>query len=193
VYVKISNIVNSCGLGADFPDVFSTVRCTPVSPHFPNLSHTKLRPRGADGLVPMIVRFALHDTNGTERFRHIPSGLYRSTSAFLICFNVLDSESFENAWNWLRETEIYGPPNAVKILVGCQVDRAGSRAVSVDDIEKLRVEQDLEYAEVSSQTGAGVEELFCRVVQSVVTVHSNPHATKGKRSKRRRKDNCSVM
>ena len=78
-----------------------------------------------------------------------------------------DPDSWQNVRMWLSEIDRYGPEGAITFLVGTKSDLP--RSVDEEKVEALvREHVRLMYAECSSKSGEGVDELFEKVTEAVV-------------------------
>ncbi|KAH3707759.1 uncharacterized protein LOC127858324 [Dreissena polymorpha] len=66
------------------------------------------------------VKLQVYDTMGLERHRSLTLSYYRDAHCCLICYNVHNTESFDNLKTWLADVHKYlgGNTNLVKMLVG---------------------------------------------------------------------------
>lgn len=82
------------------------------------------------------VRLQLWDTAGQERFRAISRLYYRGASAVVLCYSILDEESFLEMGRWLREVKQNLDENVIIHVVGTKADVAEQnsllRQISLD-------------------------------------------------------------
>jgi small GTP-binding protein len=70
---------------------------------------------------------ALWDTSGSRDYDKLRNLSYPKTDVFLICFSLVDHESFENVCErWHKEIRHYCP-NTPIILVGTKLDLRGDK------------------------------------------------------------------
>ena len=140
----------------------------------------------------------LWDTAGQEDYDRIRPLSYPSTDVFLVCFSLVSPASYENIrTKWYPEISHHCPA-ASKILVGTKLDlREDSSALkSLSDQklapvpsshgDKLMKEiKAVKYMECSALTREGLEEIFVKAIQVVL---SNQNTTR-----KRKQGGCSVL
>jgi len=93
------------------------------------------------------VRFNVWDTAGQEKFGGLREGYYIQADCAMVFFDLTNRLSFKNAFNWLRDIEVF-TKNIV--IVGTKTDLS-SRKVSEDDILTLTKNR-YPYCEISTKT-----------------------------------------
>ena len=120
----------------------------------------------------------LWDTSGQDDYDRLRPLSYPQTDVFLLCFSVVNPNSFANvADKWFPEIE-HHCPGVPKILVGTKLDLRDSEA----KIERLKAKRQspitqqqgeamrkkigaMAYMECSALTQAGIKDVFDRVAQ----------------------------
>jgi small GTP-binding protein len=115
---------------------------------------------GPDRLqIPMVMN--LWDTAGQERFRSLSSVYYRGASCCIICFDLSDPQTLDNAEElWVPEIKREAPGCRI-FLVGLKCDLY--RAVDRRRVFEVAKSIGAEYWECSARSGVMVRELFDRV------------------------------
>ena len=85
----------------------------------------------------------------------------------LICFDICDGDTFDALDFWLTDIEKHAPKNILVLVCGMKADLAEDREVDREDAEHFCQQKGLEYFEVSSKTGANVNEVFYRIASQV--------------------------
>ena len=88
------------------------------------------------------------DTGGQAEFEHMRRVTYAETDVFIVCFDISDETSLENACEmWKKELENLGPKRCAKILCGTKGDlRKEKKCVETDLInEKVAENKFLHY------------------------------------------------
>eukprot|EP01122_Echinamoeba_exundans_P003021 TRINITY_DN1307_c0_g1_i2.p1 TRINITY_DN1307_c0_g1~~TRINITY_DN1307_c0_g1_i2.p1 ORF type:complete len:197 (+),score=15.03 TRINITY_DN1307_c0_g1_i2:353-943(+) len=87
---------------------------------------------------------------------------FRGAHAFLICYNITDYETFENAFKWRQEIHRYSrfDDDATTFIVATQSDLASERQVALDQATDRCQNPKIPFFEVSGITGEGVVEMF---------------------------------
>jgi small GTP-binding protein len=113
--------------------------------------------------VDMLIR----DTDGQERFGNITCSLYQGMQGIIVAYDIGNSSSFESVNNWLAEMERYAKNDVKVILVGNKTD--GERQVSTQTGQALADNKNYPFVETSAKTGEGVEEMFTKLAQEVIS------------------------
>lgn len=87
--------------------------------------------------------------------------------AVLAIFDVTSRSSFDALPELITQARAITDPNVVFVLIGTKID-ASDRAVSSEEACHFANEESMPYAETSSVTGEGVEEMLQTTVQSVL-------------------------
>lgn len=107
-------------------------------------------------------RFQIWDTSGQERFKVITQNYYRGSDGVIICFDLTNRKSFINIKYWIDSINNICGDDIVKILIGLKSDILNNREIKQDEINKLSLESNIPYFEVSSKTDSqkSIEEIF---------------------------------
>ncbi len=71
-----------------------------------------------------MVKLAIWDTAGSERFRSLTPNFYRGSHGVILVYDVTNRQSFEKLDNWLSELDAYSTKSdIVKMLVGNKIDK----------------------------------------------------------------------
>ena len=69
-----------------------------------------------------LVRLYVWDTAGQERFKHIARMYYKDVCGVMLCYDLTDSDSFNNLEYWINDLKTHAPANIVKVLIGNKFD-----------------------------------------------------------------------
>eukprot|EP01128_Nolandella_sp_AFSM9_P000491 TRINITY_DN1064_c0_g1_i1.p1 TRINITY_DN1064_c0_g1~~TRINITY_DN1064_c0_g1_i1.p1 ORF type:complete len:206 (+),score=34.92 TRINITY_DN1064_c0_g1_i1:25-618(+) len=108
------------------------------------------------------IKFEMWDTAGQERYRALAPMYYRNCDAALLVYDLTDAESFSALQSWYQELQ-KNVPNCIIVLAGNKVDLAQERTVSQDTAQEFASDHECPLMEVSSKTGAGIDELFTKL------------------------------
>ncbi|EAY06618.1 small GTP-binding protein, putative [Trichomonas vaginalis G3] len=105
------------------------------------------------------------DTAGQERYKSLVPMYSRSATAAVIVFDVNDDQSFKSLPQWLEQLKQGLPANCTLFLVGNKIDLQPDyeRAEAIEFAEQNH----LRIFFVSALTGAGVQELFNDIIQTI--------------------------
>jgi small GTP-binding protein len=119
------------------------------------------------------IRLHIWDTAGQEKYRSITKSYFRSSVGCVLCFSLINRNSFCNLKDHLRDLRQGCPENAQFVLVGTFLDKAndGFRVVSREEAEKFAEDNGiLYYHEVSGKTGNNVNNAYSALTE---LVHDN--------------------
>jgi small GTP-binding protein len=109
----------------------------------------------------------LWDSAGREEFEAIRLASYHNTHVFILCFSVVDRESYENIKKkWIIDIR-ERVPDAVLLLVGTKTDLRPASALSVSPADGHALARDIgaiEYVETSAIDGSGVNDVFTKAI-----------------------------
>lgn len=96
------------------------------------------------------IKLQLWDTAGQERFRSIISSFYKGNDCVIFCYDITNTESFNNITHWLNESDKFNlDRKIVKILIGNKIDST-DRKVSYEEGLKIANENNMEFFEISA-------------------------------------------
>ncbi|KAJ8308918.1 hypothetical protein KUTeg_013792 [Tegillarca granosa] len=115
----------------------------------------------------------IFDSAGQHDFANLRAFTYRDSEVFILCFSVIDRESFNSIKSfWLPEIKQFMSRKKPIILVGTQSDTRESttnRCVSYNEADELAKTIGAEgYYETSSITLDGVKDMFEKVALSAL-------------------------
>lgn len=124
------------------------------------------------------IQIVISDTAGQEKYNAIPKMYYRNINAFVIVYDVTDSDSFERINFWLEDIKLNGNKNSFIFIVGNKTDVSDYRTISYEKansfVEKMNNDdpinnQKIPYAEVSAKNGNNVQEFMNRLINTCYT------------------------
>ncbi|XP_071963111.1 cell division control protein 42 homolog [Antedon mediterranea] len=128
----------------------------------------------------VIYNLGLFDTAGQEEYDRLRILAYPMTDIFLICFSVVEPDSFENVRDlWVKELKENNPDTPF-LLVGTQSDlrddgftksrlqRQNKKMVSVEAADKLAEKIGAEcYVECSALTQKGLKDVYAEAMLAI--------------------------
>lgn len=105
------------------------------------------------------------DTGGQERYDALTQSYYKQGECVLLCFSICNRRSFDKLDYYLYNIKTYGKYDSTIILVGTFHDRDKDRDITEEEIKEYQKNNNLEYFEISSKTGFGINELFNRSIE----------------------------
>ena len=110
-----------------------------------------------------IIKLAIWDTAGQEKYRSITQNFYKDSNGFMIIFDLNKIESFNNLPYWVKQIVDNAHESVSILLVGNKCDRP--RQVDKKLIEDFSSERDLFYLETSALTGQNIDQIFSYFVE----------------------------
>lgn len=129
------------------------------------------------------VLFNIWDTAGQERFRALAPNYYRGAQGALIVYDITDRKSFDKVVSWIKELNDQADKNIVIVVAGNKCDMERERQIKKSDALEFCRTRNIRHFDTSAKTGAGVEEIFTELAQSIFA--ANTSATGGSRSGRK--------
>jgi Ras-related protein Rab-1A len=129
----------------------------------------------------IVFRVQIWDTAGQERYRTITSSYYRGAHGIFIVYDVTNRTSFNNAINWLKESNTYADDSVPKILLGNKIDSA-NRTVSEDEGKKFALDNNISFLEVSAKDNININDAFMTMLKQIdIDKINNPFVSRCKR------------
>jgi len=127
------------------------------------------------------VTLGIWDTAGQERYESMSRIYYRSAKAAVICYDLTDAKSFEKARFWVEELQQNEEGCAIYV-VGTKIDlieeNPSLRGTPVDVVKAFVKGVGGKSFEVSSKTGAFIEELFNEIADQFIAGSTTSPTTK---------------
>eukprot|EP00035_Acanthoeca_spectabilis_P017231 m.359649 g.359649 ORF g.359649 m.359649 type:complete len:225 (-) comp16632_c0_seq3:816-1490(-) len=114
------------------------------------------------------VRVDVWDTAGMERYRSSVKSLYRSKDCVLVAYDITETGSFEEMQTLMQFLETTCGEDSVLAAVATKIDLEGKRKVPREAAQQWAEDNDMKHYEVSSKSGAGVDQLFTEMVTAVL-------------------------
>ncbi len=96
------------------------------------------------------------------------SSYYRGANGVLLVYDVSNRETFENIADWVNEVDRYVTGNVTKIIIGNKTDLQTTRAITLQEGQKLSEELGLTFMETSAKEGTNINEIFSVLTKLVV-------------------------
>eukprot|EP01027_Heterolobosea_sp_BB2_P016620 GEZU01023637.1.p1 GENE.GEZU01023637.1~~GEZU01023637.1.p1 ORF type:complete len:156 (+),score=25.33 GEZU01023637.1:209-676(+) len=116
-----------------------------------------------------VVKIQIWDTAGQERFRSITSAYYKGAQGMFIVYDITNPKSYDNIKIWLEEIERHADDNVFKLIVGNKCDLEHRRAIEYQTAKEFADALSIPFEETSALTRHNVDEIFRRMVVSVIT------------------------
>ena len=121
-----------------------------------------------------IVKMHIWDTGGSDRFRSLVSLYYRDAVAAVICYDLMNKQSFESVSYWANEMQQKNNvENFIITLAGNKADLPQDQWQITEDMvdtlkQKLNLGSDVISTKTSAKTGVGVRDLFTAIAHQIV-------------------------
>lgn len=113
------------------------------------------------------IALELMDTSGNEHYRSLAPIYYRGARIVIVVFDVTSRESFDSAASWLKEVKEEGTAE-VLLVCGNKIDQDGNRVIDSSTARSWAESEGCLYAECSSLTGAGIDNMFQVAVDKLI-------------------------
>lgn len=137
-----------------------------------------------------VIRIALWDTAGQEKYAPLARFYYNSADAAFIVYDVNIMKTLARAKNWLNELKENCKSGILLVLVGNKID-IEEREVGCEDAVSFAKKDGLLYFETSAKLGTGIDNLFNEVA-SILEKIDNSKSTKGKKRLDKRFNNINT-
>jgi small GTP-binding protein len=118
------------------------------------------------------LKLQIWDTAGQEKYRSITRAYFRDAYGAIICFSITDKQSYEDIKHHIKDLEMYGSENVVKLLVGTCTDLNDSRVITKSQGKQLAKDIGAQYIETSSVNGYNIDKAF-DIVLKQITIQIN--------------------
>ncbi|KAJ3447275.1 ras-related protein rab-26 [Anaeramoeba flamelloides] len=113
------------------------------------------------------------DTAGQERFNSMARMYYRKAHAAIVCYDLINRQSFEKLQQWIKELK-ENEANCKIYIAGTKYDllKNHERVISKEEIEKYTNSHSAKYFETSAKTGFGIKKMFEVIAQEMISLNS---------------------
>lgn len=80
------------------------------------LNNNDAAKRATDGTI---CKMQIWDTAGQERFRAMAPLYYRNAAVAVVCFDIMDEESFQKMKDWVEELRTNVPEGKLVLAIAC--------------------------------------------------------------------------
>lgn len=117
------------------------------------------------------ISLGIWDTAGSERYATMSRMYYRHARAAIVCYSIIDRETFDTARHWI--SELLDTEEDCKIyLCGTKLDLveedSSRRAVTKENTRTLADDLSADFFETSSKTGENIDSLFSKIAKDFV-------------------------
>lgn len=110
------------------------------------------------------MKIILWDTAGQERFHSISSSTIKNSQGIIVCFSLVDANSFKNVSEWLSTIREESAKIPV-VLFGNKCDLVDKRKVSKEDAKSFADRQGIPYFETSAKDNINLEEGLDKILE----------------------------
>lgn len=114
------------------------------------------------------VKLQIWDTAGQERFRTITQAYYRGAQGILLCYSIIDDQSFAHIRAWMTSINDFASDRVQKMLIATKCDMEDSRMITRQQGEALAEEFGMQFVETSAKNKTNVDEPFAALAQLVM-------------------------
>lgn len=113
------------------------------------------------------IKVTVTDTAGMEQLAKLTTSYYRNAHGALLVFDLTNVESLQNLTHWITDLYDYKTCLIKTVLVGNKSDKE-PRTVTEAHISEFAKQHNIQYYEVSAQTGDGVRSTFRGCAESIL-------------------------
>uniref|UniRef100_A0A2C9JQT7 Uncharacterized protein n=1 Tax=Biomphalaria glabrata TaxID=6526 RepID=A0A2C9JQT7_BIOGL len=115
------------------------------------------------------IKLQIWDTAGQERFRTVTDSYFRGAHGFLVLYNVLDKETFQQLPYWLDMVDRLAPSGIALMIVGNKADATNSmREVSKEEAKAFAEARKIVFEEASSKNNLNVSAIFQNLTEMML-------------------------
>ena len=114
------------------------------------------------------VKLQIWDTAGTESFKSITRGYYKSSIGAFLVYDVTSRSSFEHITTWLSELREHAGAHLSLCLVGNKCDLSEQRQVKTSEANEFAQNEGMQFIETSAKSGINVEKCFMELATEVL-------------------------
>ena len=122
------------------------------------------------------VNLQIWDTAGQERFKAITKSFFQNTNGIIFVYDITKRETFQGVKDWIKDSEIYGKYS--RVLVGNKTDLNEQRKVKFDELKEFGLKKKIEVIETSAKNGTNINEVFQKVVDLLISSHTEEELLK---------------
>ncbi|CAD8115968.1 unnamed protein product [Paramecium sonneborni] len=118
-----------------------------------------------------LITLKIWDTAGSEKYKSVTSNHFRQSQGALLFYDLTDLYTYENIQNWLKDIHGYADESVAIVIVGNKLDLVNDaqnlRCIPQEKVQQMCKDQNLLYAEISTKTGEGINELIELLVKNL--------------------------
>lgn len=120
------------------------------------------------------IPLTIFDTGGQERFRSLTNSYYRGAKGCVLCFDVTNSQSFNNLDQWLKDIHSYVGNEIACVLVATRCDVSSrKREVTSESALAFAHKRELPLIELSSLDKQNVDRIFKLLTDLILNRYLN--------------------
>ena len=114
------------------------------------------------------IKIKVWDSPGQERFETLVLNAVKNTQGIFLVFDITEQESFNDLQKWIKKVEEAKDPKSFPfVIMANKIDLQSKRKVSKEQAKAFADKYNYPIFETSAVTGAGVEEAFQHLIQTV--------------------------
>ena len=113
----------------------------------------------------LIVKVAIWDPAGQERFESITKGYIQKLDGILLVFDITNDNTFHNVLKWLQQ--LNNVSDKPILITANKVDKS-DHAVSSEDIQLLQEKTKVKCYHTSALTGYNVDQVFTELIELII-------------------------
>lgn len=123
-----------------------------------------------------MVRMALWDTAGQEKFHALGPIYYRSSNGAILVYDITDEDSFQKVKKWIKELKKMLGADITLAIVGNKIDMNKNRNVDPEMAQNYADSVGATHYETSAKNNIGVEDVFINLTKQMIAVQDTKRA-----------------
>lgn len=117
----------------------------------------------SDGTIAQV---KFYDTNGTQRFRNVNESYYEKVDGCIVVYDITNQNSFDQIKNhFIPKIKENCKENIPTLILGNKTDINDKRKISIEEGEKLALENNFLFYEVSSIDNTNLNDIFKTIIE----------------------------
>jgi small GTP-binding protein len=135
-----------------------------------------------------VVKIALTDTAGAEKFKSLSSMYFRGAKAIFFTYAINSRDSFNDVNSWIDEAmQKCDNSNYIGCIIANKLDLEVERQVSYEEGAELAASKGMHFLEVSAKSNTGIQDVFDDVIQQVLSQQERIEADKAEQQQQLRR------
>ncbi|CAF4208706.1 unnamed protein product [Adineta steineri] len=113
------------------------------------------------------IALKVYDSSTVKNLHGTTQGFYRGVHGIFIIYDATNKESFQNLNKWLRDINIYGDKDVMKLIIANKCDLAEQKVVNFNKATEYFIRSNISMFEVSAQDSTNVELAYKHMILKI--------------------------